>query len=108
MTYREELLDIAEDSAERNELGKIQIMNRIQVHAINQIKEGYTSFRINRLKKEDEKFLKEWADITEASVKVLKFRCFENGKKYLIKQFTVDLASIMGLSEKTEGKTLNL
>lgn len=108
MQYREELIGIANNFFEENKCKKETIMNQIQMHAISQIKEGFTSFRISRLKKEDEIFLKEWADMTNANVKVIKFRCFENEKRYLVKQFVVDLKGSINVDVDIEGKTLIL
>ena len=108
MQYREELISIAANFYEENKSKHENIMNQIQLHAINQVKEGFTSFRISRLKKEDEKYLKEWADMTNANVKVIKFRCFENQKKYLVKQFIVDLKNSINMNYEAEGKTLIL
>lgn len=106
--YRDELICVANNFFEENNCKRENLMNQIQLHAINQIKEGFTSFRISRLKKEDEKFLKEWADMTNANVKVIKFRCFENEKKYLVKQFIVDLSGSINVNVNIEGKTLVL
>lgn len=108
MQYREELIGVANNFFEEKNSKRESIMNQIQLHAISQIKDGFTSFRISKLKKEDEKFLKEWADMTNANVKVIKFRCFENQKKYLVKQFIVDLKSSINVDFEVEGKTLVL
>ena len=106
--YRDELINVASSFFEENNNKRESIMNQIQLHAINQIKDGFTSFRISRLKKDDEKYLKEWADMTNANVKVIKFRCFENQKKYLVKQFVVDLKGSINIDYELEGKTLVL
>ena len=108
MQYRDELISVASNFLEENNSKRESIMNQIQLHAISQIKDGYTSFRISRLKKEDEIFLKEWADMTNANVKVIKFRCFENKKRYLVKQFIVDLKGSINVDFNMEGKTLIL
>ena len=108
MQYRDELISVASNFLEENNSKRENIMNQIQLHAINQIKDGYTSFRISRLKKEDEKFLKEWSDMTNANVKVIKFKCFENQKRYLVKQFIVDLKGSINVECGLEGKTLVL
>ena len=93
----------------KNELSyKNKILNEIQNHAINQIREGYTSFRITNLKKQDEEYLKEWADMSDATVKVIKFKCYENARKYLIKQFDIDLSYCVGVKCPKEGKTLKM
>ena len=108
MQYRDELISVASNFFEENNSKRENILNQIQLHAISQIKDGFTSFRISRLKKEDEKFLKEWADMTNANVKVIKFRCFENQKRYLVKQFVVDLKESINIDYDLEGKTLVL
>ena len=108
MQYKEELINVANSFWETKRSNKEDIINRIQVHAINQVKNGFTSFRINKLKSDDEKFLKEWADMTSANVKVVKFRCFENEKRYLIKQYLVDLKGCIEMDYESEGKTLIL
>ena len=108
MQYRDELISVASNFFEENNSKRENILNQIQLHAISQIKDGFTSFRISRLKKEDEKFLKEWADMTNANVKVIKFRCFENQKRYLVKQFVVDLKGSINIDYDLEGKTLVL
>ena len=46
--------------------------------------------------------------MTNASVKVIKFRCFDNEKKYLVKQFIVDLKGSINIDYELEGKTLIL
>lgn len=104
--YREELINAATNMFEETESRKSQLLNKIQVHAINQVKDGYTSFRISRLKKEDEIFLAEWAKMTNAKVKVMRFRCFGNGKKYSIRQYMVNLKSSISIDYDLEGKTL--
>ncbi len=108
MQYRDELISVASDFFEDKSNKRESIMNQIQLHAINQIREGFTSFRISRLKKEDEKYLKEWADMTNANVKVIRFKCFENQNKYLVKQFIVDLKESVNINYELEGKTLVL
>ena len=78
------------------------------MHAVNQIKDGQTGFRISKLKKSDECYLKEWADMTNATVKVINFRCFENSKRYVIRQFVVELKGSIKLDYELEGNTLIL
>ena len=106
MQYREELVAAANDIYNGIENRKAKILNQIQLHAVNQIKSGYTGFRICRLSKSDESFLKEWADMTNATIKVIKFRCFEDTKRYIVKQFMVDLKDSMNLGYELEGNTL--
>ena len=104
--FKMELISEAEKINENNISRRAIVLNSIQQHAINQVKEGYTSFRITHLAKEDEIFLKEWAEMSSADVKVIKFKCYENTKKYLIKQFNVDLSSVINVKYKKQGNTL--
>lgn len=108
MQYREELERVARELLTEKENKKIALLNKIQTHAINQIKDGYTSFRISRLKKEDERYLKEWSEITNANIKIIKFRCFENGRRYIIRQYLVDFRNNFNSDYLIEGKTLIL
>ena len=71
-----------------------------------QIKDGYTSFRITHLAKEDEDYLREWAEMSSADVKVIKFKCYESTKKYIIKQFNVELSDVINVQYKKQGKSL--
>ena len=106
MQYREELLDAVSCILTESENKKSKLLNTIQLHAITQLKDGYTSFRISRLKKEDERYLKEWADMTGATIKVIKFRCFSNAKRYVVRQYIVSLRDAVCLDYDLEGKTL--
>ena len=106
--FKIDLINEAEKNYENIESRRISILNTVQQHAINQVKEGYTSFRISHLAKEDEGFLKEWADMSSADVKEIKFRCYENNRKYLIKQFNVDLSGVINASYAKQGDTLIL
>lgn len=106
MQYMEELMSAANDVYEGIENRKSKVLNQIQVHAVNQIKQGYTSFRIVKLSKSDEKYLREWADMTNATINVIKFRCFENSRRYIVKQFEVDLKGSIEIDYELEGKIL--
>ena len=106
MQYSEELAAAVNCVYTEMENRRNNILNQIQLHAVNQIKDGYTSFRVNRLKTADERYLKEWANMTNANVKEIKFRCFENDKRYIIKQFMVDLTGSIKLDYELEGKSL--
>jgi len=108
LQYREELVNAVSSILTESENKKSKLLNAIQLHAIAQLKDGYTSFRISKLKKEDERYLKEWADLTCATVKVIKFRCFSNGKRYVVRQYIVSLRNIVCLEYDLEGKTLVL
>jgi len=104
--YRDELVSAAGSIYTGIENRRSKILNQIQMHAVGQIKEGYTCFRISRLKKADERYLKEWAEMTNATVKVIKFRCFDDAKKYVVRQFAIDLKGSVKLDYELEGKTL--
>ena len=106
MQYREELVKAATDIYNGIESRRFAVLEQIQMHAVNQIKNGFTSFRISRLKKSEERYLEEWASMTNAKIGVIKFRCFENEKRYIIRQFVVDLKGSMELNYELEGKTL--
>ena len=106
MQYRDELVLAADEIYTSIENRRAKILNQIQMHAVTQIKEGYTCFRISKLKKSDERYLKEWADITNATIKVINFRCFENAKRYVVRQFEVDLTGSVKLDYELEGKSL--
>ena len=106
MQYREELVAAACNFHKGIENRRNKILKLIQTHAVSQIKDGYTSFRINKLKKADERYLKEWAQMTNANVRVITFRCFENANRYIIKQFIVDLKGSAKLDYDLEGKIL--
>jgi hypothetical protein len=85
---------------------RLEILNKIQEHAITQIKEGYTSFRITNLAKEDLEYLKEWSDISSADVREIKFKCYTNNQKYLIRQYEIDLQNIINSKYQKEGNSL--
>jgi len=104
--YKMQLITEAEKINQNNISRRNFVLNSIQQHAINQVKEGYTSFRITHLSKEDEVFLKEWADMSAADVKIIKFKCYENTKKYMIRQFNVDLSNVINVKYKKQGNTL--
>jgi len=104
--FRNELISQAEKVNKNSLSRRAKVLNSIQQHAINQVKEGNTSFRITHLAKEDEIFLKEWAEMSDANVKMIKFKCYENSKKYLIRQFDVDLTSVINVQYRKQGNTL--
>lgn len=106
--YRKELLKEAEKILKNKLSRREEVLGLIQNHAINQIKEGYTSFRITNFKKEDEAFLAEWGSMSAANIKVIKFKCYENTKKYIIKQFDVDLKNSINVQYSKEGNTLKM
>ena len=85
---------------------RLEILNKIQEHAITQVKEGYTSFRITNLTKEDLEYLKEWSDMSSADVKEIKFKCYTNNQKYLIRQYEIDLQNIINSKYQKEGNSL--
>ena len=87
---------------------RLEVLNRIQEHAITQIKEGYTSFRITNLSKDELEYLKEWSDISSAEVKEIKFKCYTNNQKYLVRQYEVNLQNIIKAKYSKEGNSLIL
>ena len=87
---------------------RVEIINKIQQHAINQIKEGYTSFRITNLAKEELEYLKEWSDISSAEVKEIKFKCYTNSQKYLVRQYEINLQNVIKSNYSKEGNSLVL
>lgn len=87
---------------------RVEVLNKIQEHAITQIKEGYTSFRITNLPKEELCYLKEWSDISSATVKEIKFKCYTNNQKYLVRQYEVDLQEVIKSNCSKEGNSLIL
>ena len=104
--YKEELVKAASDIYTEIETRRFCVLEQIQLHAVNQIKNGFTSFRISKLKKSEERYLEEWASMTNANISVIKFKCFENEKRYVVRQFVVDLKGSMKLDYELEGKTL--
>jgi len=104
--FKMELMSEAKKINENNISRRAVVLNSIQQHAIKQVKEGFSSFRITHLSKEDEIFLKEWAEMSSADVKVIKFKCYENTKKYMIRQFNVDLSNVINVQYKKQGNTL--
>lgn len=87
---------------------RVEILNKIQEHAITQVKEGYTSFRITNLKKDELEYLKEWSDISSADVKEINFKCYTNNQKYLVRQYEIDLQNVINAKRKKEGNSLVL
>lgn len=87
---------------------RLEVLNKIQEHAIKQVKEGYTSFRITNLAKNELEYLKEWSDISSASVKEIKFKCYTNNQKYLVRQYEVNLQNVIKSNYSKEGNSLVL
>ena len=87
---------------------RLEILNKIQEHAIMQVKEGYTSFRITNLSKDEIEYLKEWSDISSAEVREIKFKCYTNNQKYLVRQYEIDLQNVINAKYKKEGISLVL
>jgi hypothetical protein len=85
---------------------RVEILNKIQEHAITQVKEGYTSFRITNLDKDELDYLKEWSDISSAEVKEIKFKCYTNNQKYLVRQYEIDLQNVINAKRRKEGNSL--
>jgi hypothetical protein len=87
---------------------RLEILNKIQEHAITQVKEGYTSFRITNLAKDELEYLKEWSEISSAEVKEIRFKCYTNNQKYLITQYEIDLQNVINAKIRKEGNSLVL
>ena len=87
---------------------RLEVLNKIQEHAINQVKEGYTSFRITNLSKDELEYLKEWSNVSSAQVKEISFKCYANNQKYLIRQYEIDLQNVIKSKYRKEGNTLVL
>lgn len=87
---------------------RVEILNKIQEHAIMQVKEGYTSFRITNLAKDELDYLKEWSEISSAEVKEIKFKCYTNNQKYLVRQYEIDLQNVINAKHRKEGNSLVL
>jgi len=106
--FKKELMQEAKKANINLNTRRLEILNKIQEHAITQIKEGYTSFRITNLEKNEAEYLKEWSDMSSALVKEIKFKCYSNNQKYLIKQYDIDLQNVINAKYRKEGNTLVL
>ena len=104
--FKEELLSVAEKIYLNQENKRSQFFRRVQKHAVEQVKNGHTAFRIGSLKEEEEHYLAEWGKIANAEIKYIRFRCFTSDKKYLAKQYLVDLNGIVRVDYESEGKLL--
>ena len=106
--FKKELMQEAKKVNTNLNSKRLEILNKIQQHAISQVKEGYTSFRITNLAKDEVEYLKEWSDISSATVKEIKFKCYTNNQKYLVRQYEIDLQNIMKVKYSKEGNSLIL
>ena len=106
--FKKELMQEAKKANTNLNTKRLEILNKIQQHAISQVKEGYTSFRITNLAKDEIEYLKEWSDISSATVKEIKFKCYTNNQKYLVRQYEVDLQNIIKAKYVKEGNSLIL
>ena len=106
--FKKELMQEAKKATTNLNTKRLEILNKIQEHAISQVKEGYTSFRITNLAKDEIEYLKEWSDISSATVKEIKFKCYTNNQKYLVRQYEVDLQNIIKAKYVKEGNSLIL
>ena len=104
--FKKELMQEAKKATTNLNTRRLEILNKIQQHAISQVKEGYTSFRITNLEKEEIPYLKEWSDISSAEVKEIKFKCYSNNQKYLIRQYEVNLQNVIKANYVKEGNSL--
>lgn len=106
--FRKQLMQEANKLNNTVNTRRLEILNKIQQHAISQVKEGYTSFRITNLAKDELEYLKEWSDISSAEVKEIKFNCYTNSQKYLVRQYEIDLQNVINSKYKKEGNSLVL
>ena len=106
--FKKELMQEAKKATTNLNTKRLEILNKIQEHAISQVKEGYTSFRITNLAKDEIEYLKEWSDISSATVKEIKFKCYTNNQKYLVRQYEVNLQNIIKAKYSKEGNSLIL
>ena len=106
--FKKELMQEAKKLNNTLNTRRLEILNRIQAHAIQQVKEGYTSFRITNLSKDELDYLKEWSDISSAEVKEIKFKCYTNNQKYLVRQYEVNLSDVVNARYLKEGNSLIL
>ena len=106
--FRKQLMQEANKLNNSINTRRVDILNKIQEHAIKQVKEGYTSFRITNLSKDDIEYLKEWSDISSADVKEIKFKCYTNNQKYLVRQYEVDMQNVIKSKHQKEGNSLIL
>ncbi|MBP3284311.1 MAG: hypothetical protein J6M02_02295 [Clostridia bacterium] len=106
MQFKEELLSAAEEIYTNQENKRNQFFRRIQNHAIEQVKNGYTAFRVGSLKQEEERYLEEWGKSTNADIQYICFTCFTSEKKYRAKQYLVNLNALVQLDYESEGKLL--
>lgn len=104
--FRSQLMQEANKLSNCENIRRLEILNKIQEHAITQVKEGYTSFRITNLAKDEVEYLKEWSNISSADVKEIKFRCYTNNQKYLVRQYEIDLQNIINAKHRKEGNSL--
>ena len=106
MQFKEELLSAAEELYTKQENKRNHFLESLQCHAVEQIKNGYTAFRVSGLKQDEERYLVEWSENANVKVQYLSFRCFTAEKKYLAKQYLVNLRSLVGLDYDSEGEIL--
>ena len=104
--FKKELMQEAKKLNNNVNSRRLEILNKIQEHAIRQVKEGYTSFRITNLPKDDVKYLTEWSSISSADVKEIRFKCYSDNHKFLIRQYEIDLQNIINATIRKEGNAL--
>ena len=106
MQFKEELLSAAEKVYENQLNRKSRFFAEIQNHAIEQIKNGYTMFRVGSLNQEEESFLAEWGKMTNVKIRYIKFQCFASSKKFFVKHYLVNLNAIVQSDCEAEGQLL--
>lgn len=106
LQFKEELLSAAEEIHESQQNKKSQFFAKIQNHAIEQVRNGYTMFRVGSLKREEEAFLAEWGEMTNAKIRYIRFNCFTDEKKFFVKHYIVNLKSVISSNYQAEGESL--
>ena len=106
LQFKEELLSAAEELYIKQENRRDHFLESLQGHAVEQIRNGHTTFRISGLKKEEERYLAEWSEDTNVKIRYISFVCFKAEKKYRVRQCLVNLASVVNAERESEGEVL--
>jgi len=106
LQFKEELLSAAEKVYENQQNKKSQFFTKIQNHAIEQIKNGYTMFRVGSLNQDEESFLAEWGKMTNVKIRYIRFSCFASNQKFFVKHYLVYLNTIVQTDCEAEGQLL--
>jgi len=104
--FKEELLSAAEELYTKQDNKRSHFIESLQCHAVEQIRNGYTAFRVSGLKQDEERYLAEWGENANVKIQYISFHCFKAEKKYIAKQYLVNLQSIVGTDSDSEGEIL--